>query len=89
MGGLLRHLVHVLDNGPEVRGLRERNAELTAELHRARTEVAYWRDGGLAHRLVRFSDQHPWLMPARRGFLAVRERLRQRSSNARASDRAG
>jgi hypothetical protein len=88
MAGLLRHLVHVLDNGPEVRGLRERNAELTAELTRARTEVAYWRDGGLAHRLVRFSDQHRWLMPARRGYLAVRERLRQRSSDADGSDRA-
>ncbi len=74
IAGLLRHLVEFSD-GPHTPALRQQLAELTADLQRTREEVDYWRDGGLAHRLVRFSDQHAWVMPARRAYTGIRNRL--------------
>ena len=75
IAGLLRHLVNFTD-GPNTPELRQQVNQLTAQLQRSREEVDYWRDGGLAHRLVRFSDQHAWVMPARKSYVGLRDRLR-------------
>ncbi len=74
--GLLAHLGGLADDRAEER--RRHEAELAA----VRAERDYWRDGGMAHRLVRFSDQHAWLLPARRAYLGVRRLVRRAGSGA-------
>ncbi len=74
--GLLGQLARVSGQGTGGRTPREEIAELRHELERVRAERDYWRDGGLAHRLVRFSDQHPWAMPARQTYTRVRDKVR-------------
>ncbi len=77
LAGTLRHLAEVAEHGAEARDLRREVAQLKVEVVRAHDERDYWRDGGLAHRLVRFSDQHPWLLPARRAYTGTRGLLRR------------
>lgn len=43
-------------------------AGVLRHLARARDDLDYWRDGSWRHRLVRFSDRHPWAMPVRRAY---------------------
>jgi len=47
------------------------------QLARARDDVDYWRDGSWRHRLVRFSDQHQWVMPVRRAYTSGAGQLRR------------
>jgi len=76
--GLLRHLGQLADHRAEqTEELRRQVVELESQLASMRVERNYWKDGGMAHRLVRFSDQHTWLVPARRAYLSGRERLRR------------
>lgn len=84
--GLLGHIAQVAEHGAEARELRRRVKQLTAELARARVERDYWRDGGVAHRLVRFTDQHPWALPARRAYIGTRDRLRRGQSRQGGAD---
>ena len=81
LAGLLRHQANVAEHGADARALRREVASLRAQVVRTRAERDYWRDGGLAHRLVRFSDQHTWVLPARRAFLGTRARLRRRPAD--------
>ena len=60
-------------------------AGLLRQLARARDEVDYWRDGSWRHRLVRYSDQHPWVMPVRRAYTAGAGRLRRLRHRAAAA----
>lgn len=95
--GLLGQLADVADHGRNERELRKKVHELErelratvhkfeAELDEARSERDYWRDGGVAHRLVRFTDQHRWMMPARRAYIGTRDRLRGTSSRQQPGD---
>jgi hypothetical protein len=43
-------------------------AGVLRHLARARDDLDYWRNGSWRHRLVRFSDRHPWAMPVRRAY---------------------
>ncbi len=74
--GVLRHLAGIAEHGADARELRLTVNQLTDELARTREERDYWKDGGLAHRLVRASDQHRWLQPVRRAYVGTRDRLR-------------
>ena len=52
-------------------------AGLLRHLARARDELDYWRDNSWRHRLVRFSDRHRWVMPARRAYTSSSRRMRR------------
>ena len=82
--GLLGQAASIADHGADARELRRRVRELTAELAKTRAERNYWKEGGLRHRLVRFSDQHSWLLLVRRAFVAMRDRLRRGQRRDRA-----
>lgn len=75
--GTLRQLAEVGSHGGAPRELRRQVIQLENELADVRADRDYWRDGGLAHRLVRFSDQHRWLLPLRHAFVRVRDLLRR------------
>jgi hypothetical protein len=52
-------------------------AGVLRHLARARDDLDYWRDGSWRHRLVRFSDRHPSVQPARRAYTKVSRGLRR------------
>jgi len=70
LSGLLAHLGDLADQRVEERVEERRRHE--AELATLRAERDYWRFDGMAQRLVRFSERHPWLLPARRGYIRAR-----------------
>ncbi len=84
--GVLRRLGDVTDQVRVVRELERRLAERDAEVADLRADRDYWRDGGVAHRLVRLSDRHAWMMPARRAYVGGKRLLRRGEGEAGAGD---